>query len=235
MATVVLQTVGAAVGSAAAGPVGAIVGRAAGAIAGNLIDQSLFSRDRVVQGPRLDQARVLTSGEGAAIPRIYGRNRLSGQVIWATRFEEVVSSERSGGKGGGGNATTTTTFSYFASVAIGICEGPISGIRRIWADGEELDLTRLEYRIYLGDENQTTDPLIEAKQGSGNTPAYRDTAYIVFEDLPLDRFGNRVPQFSFEVIRSIGTLENNIRAISVIPGATEYGYDTEVNASGGNW
>ena len=234
MATVVLQTVGAAIGGAVGGPAGAVAGRAAGAIAGNLIDQQLFSKDRVVQGPRLDQAQILSSGEGAGIPRIYGRNRLAGQVIWATRFEEVVSNNKSGGKGGGGgDATSTTTFSYFANVAVGICEGPVSGIRRIWADAEELDLTNIEYRFYTGDENQAIDPLIEAKQGGGNTPAYRGTTYIVFEDFPLEKYGNRVPQFSFEIIRSIGMLEQNIRSISVIPGATEYGYDKNLIASGG--
>ncbi|MEM7214835.1 MAG: glycoside hydrolase/phage tail family protein [Pseudomonadota bacterium] len=233
MATVVLQTVGAAIGGAVGGPVGAIVGRAAGGLAGNALDQRLFSKDRVVQGPRLEQTRILTSTEGTSVPRVYGRNRLSGQIIWATRFEEFVSREKSSGKGSAGNSTSTTTFSYFANFAIGICEGPISGVRRIWADAQELDLTSIEFRFYKGGEDQTVDPLIEAKQGADNSPAYRGTAYIVFEDFPLSKYGNRIPQFSFEVIRSIGKLEKSIRSISVIPGATEYGYETDLVGSGG--
>ena len=32
-------------------------------------------------------------------------------------------------------------------------------------------------------------------------PAYRGVAYVVFEDLALGDYGNRVPQFTFEVIR----------------------------------
>ena len=32
-------------------------------------------------------------------------------------------------------------------------------------------------------------------------PAYRGIAYVVIEDLALAAFGNRVPQFSFEVVR----------------------------------
>jgi hypothetical protein len=39
---------------------------------------------------------------------------------------------------------------------------------------------------------------IEAELGAGFCPAYRDTAYIVFEDLPLGKLGNRPPQVIVE-------------------------------------
>ena len=43
----------------------------------------------------------MASTEGAPIPRVYGRARLAGQVIWATKLEETVSfhSDTDGGKG----------------------------------------------------------------------------------------------------------------------------------------
>ncbi|MEL7428726.1 MAG: glycoside hydrolase/phage tail family protein [Pseudomonadota bacterium] len=232
MATVVLQTVGTAIGGAVAGPFGAMVGRAAGALAGNAIDQSFLSKDHVVNGPRLDSTRLQTSSEGSPIPRVYGQNRVSGQIIWATRFEERTRSQETGGKGGG-SGTTTNTFSYHANFAVGICEGPVSHLRRVWADGEELDLTSIEYRFYRGDETQYPDPLIEAKQGSGNAPAYRGTSYIVFEDFALERFGNRLPQMSFEIVHAFGRLEQEVNAITIIPGSTEYGYDPQIVTSGG--
>ena len=62
-----------------------------------------------------------------------------------------------------------------------------------------LDLTGITVRIYSGDESQTSDPLIVAKDGADNVPAYRGLAYVVFERLPLENFGNRIPQLSFEV------------------------------------
>lgn len=232
MATVVLQTVGAAIGGAIGGPFGAILGRAAGAAAGYAIDQTYLAKDQVVQGPRLESSRILSSIEGAPIPKVYGRNRISGQIIWATRFEEVASTENTGGKGTG-NSSSATRFTYFANFAIGLCDGPISGVRRIWADGKELDLTKIEFRVYNGDETQEPEPLIEAKQGLGNAPSYRGTAYILFEGLPLEDYGNRIPQLNFEVIRSIGALERQIKSITVIPGSTEFGYDTELISSGG--
>jgi hypothetical protein len=65
-------------------------------------------------------------------------------VIWATPLEEVATSDTvptDGGKGlGGGPTTTTTTYSYFANFAVGLCDGVIGRVGRIWADGKPLDL-----------------------------------------------------------------------------------------------
>jgi hypothetical protein len=220
MATLLLQAAGASLGGLF-GPLGAIVGRAAGALAGNLIDRSLISSFTTIEGSRLSTARIPGADEGTTINRVYGTIRIGGTLIWATRFEEEVTTERSGGKATG---PRIETFSYFANFAIGLCEGPIAGIRRVWADGREIDLTAIEMRLYRGTENQNPDPLIEAKQGAGNAPAYRGLAYVVFERLPLDVYGNRIPVLQFEVIRTVGSLESDIRAITLIPGATEHGY-----------
>jgi hypothetical protein len=212
------------------GPAGAIAGRLIGALAGNAIDRALFgSRQEIAQeGPRLADLAVMASTEGAPIPRVYGRARLPGQVIWATNLEEVVSTASqttAGGKGMGGSpavTTNTTMYSYFANLAVGLCEGRIGAVLRIWADGKPLDLAGLSIRIYNGDEAQTPDPLIVAKDG--DVPAYRGLAYVVFERLPLANFGNRIPQLSFEVVRPVGRLEQMVRAVTVIPGTTEFGY-----------
>src|SRR5690606_8434464 len=95
----------------------------------------------------------------------------------------------------------------------------------IWADGQLLDTRGLNLRFYHGDEEQLPDSLIEAVQGPGNAPAYRGLCYLVVENLPLSRFGNRIPQLSAELCRVVGELEPAIRAVTVIPGATEFGYD----------
>jgi len=220
MATLLLQAAGATLGGLF-GPVGAILGRAAGALAGNLIDRSLISGLTTIEGTPLATARIPGAEEGTAINRVYGTVRIGGTLIWATRFEEEVTTERSGSKATG---PRVETFSYYGNFAIGLCEGPIAGIRRVWADGRELDLTGIEMRLYRGTEGQDADPLIEAKQGAGNAPAYRGLAYVVFERLPLDVFGNRIPVLQFEVIRIVGDLERRIKAITLIPGATEHGY-----------
>lgn len=221
MATIMFQAAGAAIGSFF-GPVGAMLGRAAGGLAGAMVDRAILGGGSTVMGPRLSNARLSGADEGTAIPRLYGTTRIGGTLIWATRFEEEVRSERQGGKSTG--SQRAKTFTYFANFALGLCEGEISHIRRVWADGQELDLTTVEMRVYKGSDEQLPDPMIEAKQGAGQAPAFRGLAYVVFERLPIGNYGNRIPLLQFEVVRAIGTLERDIRAMIVIPGSTEFGY-----------
>src|SRR5690606_6360953 len=179
---------------------------------------------------RLEDVRFTTSTEGAVIPRVYGRLRVGGNIIWATDFREETRTTRTGGGKGGGGGTTVTEYLYFCSFAVAICEGPIASIGRIWADGKPFDIKGAVYRVYRGTEAQTPDPLIENMMGAGNAPAYRGTAYIVFDNLPLEKFGNRIPQLSFEVFRPLAdedSAEQLVRSVTMIPGAGEFVYATE--------
>lgn len=237
MATLVLSAAGAALGSVLLpGGVsflgttitGAAIGGAAGAGIGSYVDAALFGPAVAnAEGPRLSGLQVLASTEGAPIPRLYGRARIAGQIIWATRFREHVSTTNTGGKGGGSGATVTQ-YSYSVSFAVALAEGPVTRIGRIWADGKPLPLEGVAWRLHRGGEEQLPDPLIEAVEGEGNAPAYRGTAYVVFEELDLTPFGNRVPQLSFEVFRTLSEVEEMIRAVTVIPGAGEFVCDTGV-------
>ncbi|MBB2960564.1 hypothetical protein FHU13_000936 [Methylobacterium sp. R2-1] len=233
MTTLVLQTAGEAVGNTLGGPIGGMVGRVAGAAGGAALDDALFgagTSPRFVEGPRLSELGGLNSTEGAPVPRVYGRARIGGTLIWATRPLEVanttVERSASGSKGGsGGQKTVRTAYSTFIDLAVGLCAGEIALVRRIWTDGSELDLTTLNWRVHTGSATQAPDPLIVAKEGADNAPAYRGLAYIVFERLPLAAFGNRIPQFAFEVIRPVAGLAGKVRAVCLIPGSTEFGLD----------
>ena len=66
-----------------------------------------------------------------------------------------------------------------------------------------MDLSGVTWRWYPGDEAQDADPFIATTMGAASTPAYRGTAYVVFEELALSTYGNRLPQLSFEVFRPI--------------------------------
>src|SRR5207302_1941150 len=125
---------------------------------------------------------VMASTEGAPIARVYGRARLAGQVIWATKLEEVISfrSDTEGGKGGPTATTNTTTYTNFANFAVGLCAGPIGRIGRIWAEGKPLDLVGLTVRTYTGSESQTPDPLIVALDDlQGTCPNLERVAIVV--------------------------------------------------------
>jgi hypothetical protein len=220
MATLALSVAGQFVGGLVGGPIGATVGRALGALAGSAVDGWLFGGGDKAEAPLFD-VRLGSSSEGLGVPRLYGWGRLSGNIIWA---RELVrhSGETAGAKG---MVPAEETEEVLASFAIGLCEGRVARLGRIWADGQLLDTRGLTLRFYHGDEDQMPDSLIEAVQGTGNAPAYRGLCYLVVENLPLSRFGNRIPQLSAELCRVAGDLEPAIKAITVIPGATEFGYD----------
>ena len=248
MATLALSAAGAAVGGALLPSgisvlgttiAGATIGSQAGALAGGFIDSALFGtsgQSRNSEGPRQTDLRVTTSSEGAPIPKVYGRARLGGQLIWATDFEEVATTESvenavgGGGKGGGsssGDGATQTTYSYYGNFAVAIAEGEVTGLGRVWAAGNELDLSSLSYRFYTGSDTQEADSLIVSRLGADDAPAYRGVAYIVFERLPLAQFGNRLPQLSFEVFRAVDDLREHVQGVVIIPGSGEFVYSTE--------
>ena len=230
MATILFAAAGAAVGSGFGGTVlglsGAVLGRAVGATVGRALDQRIMGAgSEAVEIGRIDRFHVMGASEGAPIPKFWGRMRLAGQVIWASPFRET--SQASGGKGM--PSPKTVQYSYSVSLAIALGEGEILGIGRIWADGDEISPRSLNTRVYHGTEEQLPDPLIEAHMGD-LAPAYRGTAYLVVDSLDLGAFGNRVPQFSFEVMRraqgpearKVPDLQDAIRAVALIPGTGEY-------------
>jgi hypothetical protein len=249
MATFVLTSAASAAGLS--GLAGTALGLGA-AVVGSVIDRRLFgaggaTRHRTEEGPRLSGFHITASTEGAPINRLWGRSRLGGQMIWATRFKETAktttsstTSSTSGGKGGGGQSatttTTTTTYQYACSFAIAFCEGEAAALGRVWADGKELELSRFTYRFHRGTETQAPDAFIETIEGAGNVPAYRGICYLVFEEMPLEAFGNRIPQITAEIIKPIITddVEGLISAVTLIPASGEFVYATSIHVKTDN-
>ncbi len=226
MATILLAAAGGAIGSAVGGSVlglgAAVIGRAVGGTIGNIIDQGLLGGSAPVEHGRVDTLRMQGAAEGRPMAQVYGAMRVGGQVIWASRFKENVAV--SGGKGLGG--PKVRDYSYSVSLAIALCEGEITRIGRVWADGKRLDMSEINWRLHVGDEGQMADPAIVAVEG--DAPAYRGVAYVVFEDLDLTQFGNRVPQFNFEVIRArVDSVADQVKAVALIPGSGEYALATD--------
>ena len=230
MATVLLSAVGASIGGGFGGAFlglsGAVIGRAVGATLGRAIDQRLLGGgSRAVETGRIDRLRLQTAGEGVPIPRIWGQMRLPGHAIWASPLLETRQTQ---GSGKGSPQPQVTEISYLLSIALSLCEGRILGVGRVWADGEEISRDDLQMRVYPGDEKQLPDPVIAAFEGE-DAPAYRGLAYVVIENLSLERWGNRMPQLQFEVTRAAqdgSGLCGDVRAIAMIPGTGEYALAT---------
>lgn len=237
MASVVLGTVGRAVGTAVGGPVGGFIGSTIGTGIGGAIDAGRGSK-RHYEGAQLETLAVQSSSYGRAIPMLFGTMRLAGNVIWARPLKELqtTTTTSQGGKGGSRAkaSSSSTSYSYYSTLAIAICEGEISRISRVWADAKLLDLSQGTYRIHRGTEDQLPDALIESFEGVGSTPAYRGLAYVVIEDFPIGDFGNRIPNFTFEVVRRMpqhdvaeAPVESLVTSVMLIPASGEFVYDPQ--------
>lgn len=197
MATLIFSALGTLIG----GPIGGAIG----AFIGQEVDSAIIGGPNV-QGPRLNDLSVSTSSYGAAIPRYFGQMRVPGSIIWATDLAEHSSTQ-----GGGKGSTSVTTYSYTSSFAVALSSRPLQGLGRIWADGNLLrgaagDLkVGGALRFYPGDYNQTPDPSIAGNEGA-DCPAFRGTAYVVFDNLDLTNYGNRIPALAFEVFADSGPL-----------------------------
>ncbi|MCH4893778.1 hypothetical protein GO308_11710 [Sphingomonas sp. SFZ2018-12] len=219
MATLVLTVAGGAIG----GPIGAAVG----SLLGQAVDNAVLFRPGRREGPRLTELAVQTSSYGTAIPHIFGTMRVAGSVIWSTDLIEAR-----GRSGGGKGVAATTTYSYSASFAVLLSARPVREVRRIWADGRllrgaagDFKSEVADFRLHRGDEAQAVDPLIAAVEGSAATPAYAGCAYVVFEQLQLADFGNRLPSLTFEVVAEalpldVGTILAEVGEGQITPALT---------------
>ncbi len=203
MATLALSVAGAGLGQLAG------IGAGTGWMLGSTLGRML-SADEGSSGGSLGELKVTGASYGASIARVYGTMRLAGQVIWLGNVR-TVTNKQSGGKGAAGGGAAGSGRSYrIASFAILICEGEMDALLKIWADGAlifnaegtgERQISGLSFRFYSGSAEQDADPLISADEEAGASPAYRGCSYVVFEDLNLSSFGNRIPNFEFLVSR----------------------------------
>jgi hypothetical protein len=166
-----------------------------------------------IRGPRLDSLKTTTAEYGTPIPRFWGRRKFTCPVIWAADLIETKHTSKS--KGG-----KNTQYKYFADFAVLICDHEIDAITKIWMDEKLVYQTTTSgptsvgaaagltvggnMRVYLGTETQDADPLMEAwcddKYGANSCPAYRGSSYVVFERLPVNNFGNRIPNIEIEAV-----------------------------------
>jgi hypothetical protein len=177
-----------------------------------------FQEGPTIEGPRLQDKSITVSAYGNLRPLLYGAYRVGGEVIWADKIKEHKHEEEQG-KGAGGGATYVT-YTYTVSLAVALCAGEKTSIRKLWLDSKLVytqaeDATAKELqksakfakrmKFYPGNSTQLPDPTIEAVLGAGNVPAYRGTCYVVFTNLDITKYGNRIPQITAEVVDGVGT------------------------------
>lgn len=180
------------------------------------------------EGPRIKDLSVSASTYGNVIPEVFGTARVGGNMIWSLPIEERKRKKRAG-KGG----SFYNEYTYWGNFAMGFCLGPVTSIRRIWADGKliydstglsTVDAGKFTLRIYHGDEEQLPDPLMTIDDlDEVYQVAHRGMCYVVFEDFALADFGNRIPQMAAEVfVGPQGDPQTNEINFDEVEGSTAY-------------
>jgi hypothetical protein len=212
----------------------AATGASVGSAVGGMIDPP---KGPNITGPRLSDLNQQMASYGAVVPRLYGTAALAGNIFWIENnsLKEVEQNESQGGKGGGGSEVTT--YAYYATFALGLCQGPVDGIRRIWCNGTLIyDAGTIDYetavasaelargiRFYSGNDTQLPDSRMQATLGVDDTPAFRGLCYLIFEDFPLRDYGNTLmgAQFKVEVIKA-ANYDNVTLAVDSYPTPASY-------------
>ncbi len=107
------------------------------------------SRDTVIttSDQMIGNMRVQQSSYGIAIPIVYGRTRVSSNLIWYGDFQAIPHTTttttgggggggKGGGGGGGGTTQVHTYYTYEASFILALAEGPVFSVDSIWRGKE---------------------------------------------------------------------------------------------------
>ncbi|MDG1436541.1 MAG: glycoside hydrolase TIM-barrel-like domain-containing protein [Rickettsiaceae bacterium] len=228
---------GGAIGNGLGGGILSTIGRYGGKMLGDhLEDKALHRTESSYKFTNIkDGFRITKASYGSPIPLIFGRTRVTGQIIWISNVREQRNTSTTRSHFKSKHLTlekNTISLEYYANFAIALCEGEISEIGRVWYNDQVINLGKYNFRLYKGDEKQLPDPLI-SNLSDEPSPGYRGLAYIVFERLPLADFGDTIPNLSFEVTRKSNakqdsSVEDLVKSIVIIPGSGEYVYDTKI-------
>ena len=215
--------------------VGVALGASIGGMVGGYLDPP---KGPHTEGPRLSDTAQQTSAYGVDIPRGYGSNIYAANVFWIenNRLREVSTDESVGGKGGGGGATTTTYAYYFTGAASlrEVLPGQTVALRRLYLGGQLFydagsddfgailasNQNSQYFTFYNGAADQLPDDRMQATLGAGDVPAFRGLAYIVFKDLPMEKYQKAIAGLQIRADLVDSTIAPASQIISTLPWPT---------------
>lgn len=154
--------------------------------------------------PKLNGIAVQSSVLGIPLAVGWGRTRIKANLLWYNAFTAIPHvTKQSGGKGIGGGKSTNTTYTYTASLIMGLCEGPIQGVRSIYRDksvftnGATTALAQAGLNLALGTPGQSTWGYLTSIHPT-QALGYSGIAYTYAQDYDLNDTAT-LPNHTFEV------------------------------------
>lgn len=144
--------------------------------------------------PQYTGIQLQTSSSTQAITLLWGMNRVAPNIFWYNDFKSVKE-ETKAGKGFGGNVTSYT---YSASIMLGLCQGPITGVNRVFRNQDKTtDYTSLGFSLFLGNPGQAAWGYLTSSHPD-QALSYSNVAYVAAANYNLGSSAT-TPQHSFEV------------------------------------
>ncbi|MBR5173244.1 MAG: phage tail protein [Phascolarctobacterium sp.] len=160
---------------------------------------SLFGgKDTVNRAEKISSFSVNTAEYGAPVMEVVGTTRISGNVIYYNDFKAHEHRETQRAGKGGGSKTTTITYTYTVAVILGLCEGEISNIGKVWIGKELYDYPneKIGLTLFKGSQNQAPWSYLTGKHPE-QALSYPGLAYMAGV-IDLGNNGS-MPTFNFEV------------------------------------
>jgi hypothetical protein len=159
------------------------------------------------QSTKYTGLQVQTSALNIAVAILWGKRRLAWNLLWQADFKTHKHS--SGGKGGSVKGGGTKTYSV--AVIMGLCEGVVSAIGKIWQNQSTTTLSKLGLTLFGGSPTQTPWSYLLSKHPS-QALSYARTAYLATSALDLGGTA-ALPQLDFECVGNLsGTMPGSVDA-----------------------
>ena len=177
--------------------------------------KSQASQQAAVSGLQLQ-----SSAYGKALALVYGTTRIAPNLIWYGDFVGTPKNAQpsGGGKGGavgGGNSgkggSNTGSYQYQTAVALGICEGQIQGVGRVFVDKSITDIASLGLSLFKGSYGQSAWGYLTSKHPN-QAIGYSGVAYLAANSYQLGT-NPQLPNHNFEIY---GIFSNSLQSIGVL-------------------
>lgn len=155
-------------------------------------------RTTTTRANKISEFTVNTAEYGAVVPEIIGTVRTAGNVIYYDDFKAHEHRETHKAGKGGKSKQVSITYTYTVAVILGLCEGPISGIGKVWIgkNVHNYPADDIQLTLFDGKENQQPWAYTQGKHPEKALP-YPGLAYMAGV-IDLGDSGS-MPSYNFEV------------------------------------
>lgn len=155
-------------------------------------------RTTTTRANKISEFTVNTAEYGAVVPEIIGTVRTAGNVIYYDDFTAHEHRETHKAGKGGRSKQVSITYTYTVAVILGLCEGPISGIGKVWIgkNVHNYPADDIQLTLFDGKENQQPWAYTQGKHPDKALP-YPGLAYMAGV-IDLGDSGS-MPSYNFEV------------------------------------